>query len=146
MKKNQIYFILSLLIFIFSAFSLATGAKILTIPLSREPYFPLGSIITELGLISVPCLFYFGISSMNSPQSKTERLYSTLFKVLIVLSMLWIPIGFFLSGNLSNSFKPGIGFQGSQLAMKLFWYISFGLALIPIFVGLIFGVSKVLKK
>jgi hypothetical protein len=43
------------------------------------------------------------------------------------LGFLWVPISFFLAGNLSFSFSEKGFFQGGQTAMKLFWSISFGI-------------------
>lgn len=145
MNKRKIGLIVSLIIFGLSLYLLATGSSVLLISLSNSSYTPLGTFITGLGMIALPFVFYFSIKGFRKPQSKTEKVFALLLKILIALAVLWIPISYLLAGNISNTFTEKAEFQGGQLAMKIFWFNSYFTVAAPIVLAIVFGVYSLFR-
>lgn len=145
MLKKQLFLFFSVLAFVSSLMPFIMGAKILTYPMLQEPYFPFGNLLAAIGFMSYPSIFYFGIASFYYPVLKIERIYSLLFKGLIFISALWIPLGYYLSGNWSNTFSgSAIGFRGGQTAMELFWWFNYALFLLPFGLLILFLLLKLI--
>ena len=142
MLKKQLLLSLSVLTFVFTLLPFIMGAKVLTYPLIKDPYFPFGNLLAAFGFVSLPCIFYFGSAAIYYPVLKTERVFSKLFKAFVFLNALWIPVGYFLSGNLSNSFGNATGFQGSELAMELFWMFNYSLLVLPFALWILYLTTK----
>ena len=146
MKKRKIGFIVSLIIFVLSLYLLVTGSSVLMISLSESSNIPLGTFTTWLGMIALPFLFYFTMKRLREPESKTDRVFALLLKILIILAVLWIPISYLLSGNMSNTFTEKAEFQGGQLAMKIFWFNSYFTVAAPIVLAMFLGVYSLFRK
>jgi hypothetical protein len=135
MKRTNIFFILSLGIFILSLYLLATASPALNYPLGKDDTLPLGNFITWVGLIALPMALYWGVGQLRTPGDGLYKILSSAVKALIFLSILWLPISYMLAGNMNFNFGEVDAFQGGQLAMKLFWGLSMG---IPLSVLLLF--------
>ena len=146
MSSSKILFIISLLIFLFSAFLLMTGSSVLLIELNKDPYIPLGTITTWLGIIAIPSSIYWGINNLRAPKRRIHKFLSFLLKLAILLAILWVPISFGLAGNWSFTFSSTPSFQGGQLAMKIFWTLSYGIPLLAISVLLIHLCLSLIKS
>ncbi len=146
MSKRKFLFWLSVFVFIIALDLLFIGSDILLYPLLEKPYLPFGHILTALGYVALPCIFFFGRKRFYQPVSKRDRVFSWLFKFLIVLSALWIPISYFLAGNLSNSFGNSDSFRGSQAAGEVFWAFSYSLAALPLGLFLVFLILKLFPE
>ena len=130
--KIKYWHIIPLLIFILSAYYLLSGSEILVKPLWYNPYIPLGTLITWLGLISLELLLYV---VTNITISKTGLLniiirYSVL--ILLILAILWAPIAYALSGNFAFDFSNSSQLVGLE-ASRVFWYFSYFLGSAAIF-------------
>lgn len=145
MRTKQWGLFFSTLGFIGATIPMIMGAKILLYPLVKEPYFPFGNLLTAIGLIGFSGMFYFGIYSLYFPLSKREKIFSKLIKIAVALSILWIPVGYLLSGNLSNSFN-GTDLIGSVPKSTLFWIYTYGIIVFPIVVVCSFYISKLFKN
>lgn len=137
MRRSKILFISSLLVFLIVAFLLFTGSSVLLIALSEDPYFPLGTLITWIGLIALPMSIYWGVKNFRVPKRRIHKFFSFLLKLTILLAILWVPISYGLAGNWSNTFTESVTFQGGQLAMKYFWTLSYGIPLLSLAILLI---------
>ncbi len=142
MNKRTLLLLISIILFVITLTLLVTGAEILTYPLLEKPYFPFGNLLTALGFVALPCIFFFGRKRFYEPLSKRDRIFARLFKFVIALSALWIPVSYLLAGNLSNSFGNSDSFQGSQAAGEVFWVYSYSLAALPIVLFLVFLATK----
>ena len=146
MSKRSLGLLVSLIIFGLSLYLLVTGSSVLLISLSNSSNIPLGTFITGLGMIALPFVFFFSIKGFRKPQSKTEKVFALLLKILIALAVLWIPISYLLAGNISNTFTEKTEFQGGQLAMKIFWFNSYFTAAAPLVLGIVYGLYSLFRK
>ncbi|MDM9632199.1 hypothetical protein [Robiginitalea aurantiaca] len=55
-----------------------------------------------------------------------------LFLFTLLLSLLWGPVMFLLSGNFAGNFENKEAFRGSQRASKVYWTLNYALALLPV--------------
>ncbi len=125
---------------------LVTTSPLLTVSLNTTNTIPLGTFITWLGMICLPLSIYWGIKELRKPSTKLYTYLAYILKTLVVLAMLWVPICYLLSGNLSFTFTEKDTFQGGQLAMKWFWRFSYSIAIGSILVLLIYWISLFFKK
>ncbi len=133
MKKNTLGLFLSLSIFVLSVYLLVTSSPALEYPLGNNDTIPLGNFITWAGLIALPMSLYWGIGKLRRPQGSTYRTLSAGLKFLILLSLLWLPVSYGLSGNMNFNFGGTTSFQGGQTAMTLFWGLSLGIPVTSFF-------------
>ncbi|WP_421803799.1 hypothetical protein [Flagellimonas sp.] len=145
MTKPSLYFFACLLIFILVLTLLMTGSSILTVPMYEGSSIPMGTPITWMGLIALPLTIYFGVGEFRNPK-KRHKLFNQLLKFFVGLAVLWVPISYLLAGNLSFSFSgTATGFQGGQLAMKLFWGYTYGIAILPVLLLIIHWFLKLIN-
>ena len=145
MTKPSLYFFACLLIFILVLTLLMTGSSILTVPMYEGSSIPMGTPITWMGLSALPLTIYFGVGEFRNPK-KRHKLFNQLLKFFVGLAVLWVPISYLLAGNLSFSFSgTATGFQGGQLAMKLFWGYTYGIAILPVLLLIIHWFLKLIN-
>jgi len=126
MNKRKIYFYSALVLTLSVIILLAAGSSLLTIALDKDESIPVGTLMTWMGMISLPLTIYWGIKELRKPSSKLNSILSGLLKIIITLGILWVPLSYLLAGNLSFSFSEKETFQGRQDAMKWFWRLSYG--------------------
>jgi hypothetical protein len=146
MNKQKIRFYFSLTAVLITIFLLVTGSPILSKPLYNSSTIPFGTIITWVGIIALPLSTYWGNNNFRNPNTTFNKYLGNFLKVIILLAFLWVPISYLLAGNLSFSFTEKETFQGGQLAMKWFWRITYGIAISPIVLIIIYWLSLLLKK
>ena len=125
MNLNKILSSIFIILSITIIFLLVSGSSLLTISLNASNSFPSGTLITYIGLISLPCAIYFGSKKIRNPENKPYRFLSKFLKTGIFLALLWLPVSYLLAGNFSFTFSQKNTFQGGQLAMKFFWYFTY---------------------
>lgn len=146
MNKRRTWFYISLAIMLFTIVLLVTGSSILTIALDKHDSIPLGTFITWAGIISLPLTIYWGIKEFRKPTRPFYKYLAVALKSIMILAVLWVPISYLLSGNISFSFAEKDTFQGGQLAMKWFWGISYGMALGPILLLIVYWLSLLFNR
>ena len=146
MNKRKIYFYTALILTLSVIILLVTGSSLLTIALDRDKSIPLGTLITWIGMISLPLTIYWGIKELRKPLSKLNRMLSGCLKISIILGVLWVPISYYLAGNLSFTFSEKDTFQGGQDAMKWFWRLSYGIGIGAILPLIIYWISLLFIK
>jgi len=115
-----------------SAVLLIIGSPLLTFSLDNSENVPLGTFTTWAGIICLPLTVYLGVQEFRNPKSKVDKSLALLLKVILWLAVFWAPISYLLAGNWSFSFNGYSSIQGGQIAMKIFWILSYSLAIIPI--------------
>ena len=125
---------------------LAAGSSLLTIALDKDESIPVGTLMTWMGMISLPLTIYWGIKELRKPSSKLNSILSGLLKIIITLGILWVPLSYLLAGNLSFSFSEKETFQGGQDAMKWFWRLSYGNGIGAILTITIYWISLLFIK
>ena len=145
MNRRKIYFFSALILTSGVIFLLITGSSLLTIALDNKQTIPLGTYITWTGMISLPLTVYWGIKELRKPSRKLNRILSEFLKIIIILGILWVPISYLLAGNLSFSFSEKESFQGGQIAMRWFWYLSYGIGLGAVAILFTYWISLLFK-
>ena len=145
MNRRKIYFFSALILTSGVIFLLITGSSLLTIALDNKQTIPLGTYITWTGMISLPLTVYWGIKELRKPSRKLNRILSEFLKIIIILGILWVPISYLLTGNLSFSFSEKESFQGGQIAMRWFWYLSYGIGLGAVAILFTYWISLLFK-
>jgi len=97
-------------------------------------------------MISLPFMVYWGSAAFRHPVGSLNAFLSIVLKIILVLAVLWMPLSYILSGNLSFTFSNKESFQGGQLAMKLFWYLSYGIGLSTLVILLLYWISLLFIK
>ncbi|MEM6719264.1 MAG: hypothetical protein AAF611_08130 [Bacteroidota bacterium] len=146
MSSQKTYFFIALLFTVSVAVLLVSGSSLLTVAIDSDQSIPLGTFITWIGMISFPLTIYWGIKELRKPSRQFSKLLSKLIKITIVLGILWVPISYALAGNLSFTFSEKETFQGSQLAMKWFWYLTYGIGIAAILTLFSYWVSLLFKQ
>ena len=129
-----------------SGFLLITGSKLLNYSLSSSLYIPLGTFITWTGLVALTMSIYLGTKRFDKKAKNPTKGWSLIFKILIALSISWLPVCYLLAGNISFSFSEKQTFQGGQLAMEIFWGFSYFLVGAPIVLFVIYLLSAYYKS
>ncbi|MBT8260717.1 MAG: hypothetical protein KJN82_05340 [Bacteroidia bacterium] len=146
MNRRKKYFYYAMIVTITSITLLVAGSSLLTIPLDNKKTIPLGTLITWAGMISLPLTIYWGIKELRKPTIRLNKILAVCLKIIIILGILWVPISFLLAGNLSFSFSGKELFQGGQVAMRLFWYLSYGIGIGSILILSMYWISLLFKK
>ncbi|MBT8236911.1 MAG: hypothetical protein KJO04_12005 [Bacteroidia bacterium] len=146
MKNRKLWLLGSLVIFIAALTLLFTGSPVLDRSMSKTANIPWGTLITWLGMISLPLSLYLSAKKLRRPVSKIQKYLSLILKALIFLAILWVPICYLLAGNIAFNFSSGEGFQGGQTAMKWFWRYSYGIPIATIVLFLLYWIARFFKK
>jgi hypothetical protein len=119
----------------------------LLLGLIENPYLPLGTILTWIGFISWTTFFYFSSLALFQNPSNSAKRIKRIFQFLLLLSLLWIFIGYGLANNWAMSFSGSISdFRGSYKASLVYWGFDYFLFFAPILVFFIYLILKKLKK
>lgn len=146
MNRRKIYFFSFMIATLFTISLLITGSSLLTIALDDEQTIPLGTFITWSGMISLPLTIYWGVKELRKPSRRLNRILSGFLKIIITLGIIWVPISYLLAGNISFTFSERESFQGGQVAMKWFWYLSYGIGIGAILTITIYWISLLFKR
>lgn len=146
MKHRKTLFLMAILVTLCVLGLLVTGSSLLVVALDKDESIPLGTFITWAGMISLPLAIYMGIKELRKPTSQFYSVLSGGIKLTLLLAILWIPISYLLAGNISFSFSEKASFQGGQLAMKLFWYLSYGIGISSVSIVLLYWTSLLFTK
>ncbi len=146
--KQKVCFGISLIIMVVVVILLSTGSNLLTIPFLTENQMPFGTVISWLGMISLPAAIYCGIKNIYKPQSPGLRRYRNVIIILITLSVLWGFLSYYLAGNWAFNFKQQAQFRGSAKASTYFWSYTFITAILPLVFLLVYKINNffILKK
>lgn len=126
---HRVFLFLSILCFLFSLLSLLIFPSVLTIAVGT---IPLGTFIIWAGYISMPSIFYFSISELTSPSSSFNYVFKFIWKLILIMSLLYGFVGYMLCGNWSFNFgvnEPVIFIPNASYA---FWTLNYGLLIVYI--------------
>lgn len=146
MNITRIWFIGALIVFLVAAALLISGSPLLTKVLSNNPPIPWGTPITWLGLIALPTLLFCSVEKLRKPESRLYNYLGFALKIFLLLAILWVPVSYLLSGNLSFSFSEKEGFQGGQSAMRWFWRFTYGIVIAPLLILIVHWLSALIRK
>ncbi|GAB5565447.1 MAG: hypothetical protein Wins2KO_25100 [Winogradskyella sp.] len=135
---------ISVLTVIIVAFLFISGNSILT---KSFLSIPAGNLILWLGLIALQITNYSinkGFESANSFLSNTIKLLSI---GLLLLSILWFGIAYFISGDLGFNFNSNAtSFAGSPEAGVLHWRIIYSLVISPVVLIIIYKIGSFIEN
>ena len=128
-------FIISFLIFISSLWLLVTASPLLLTSLLNKPYIPNGTIITWLGLLSLPFMIFSWRKFSKINPTRISRLLNIMLAVTFIIELAWPFVSYILAGNWSFSFSgEAAGFTGSEMAFQFFIYYTAIAVLSPLLV------------
>ena len=143
--KQHIYFYSTLIVTLSVLILLITGSFLLATVIPGTS-IPLGTLLTWAGMISLPLTLYWGIKELREPSTKGNTILSKFLRILITFGILWVPISYLLSGNFSFTFSEKETFQGGQMAMRWFWYLSYGIGVGTILTLILYWMLSVWNK
>ncbi|MBN1822422.1 MAG: hypothetical protein JXR31_12660 [Prolixibacteraceae bacterium] len=136
-----------ILFFVFagSLIFLVTASPLLTVDLSANNSFPLGTLITWMGITALPSFIYFAFPTIRKSKTRTSKIYKWVFLCLIFISALWGFTGLGLAGNWAFTFSDSaVGFRGGIEAGNWFWMFTFILVALPFITILIFFIHMLI--
>ena len=142
MNNSLIWFFILLSVVIFTIYLLVSGSELMTVALDNSDTIPLGSFITWAGIIAMPLMIYCGVKELRQPNNELNKTLSKLLKLIIIISILWLPISYLLAGNIAFNFSTIHSFQGGPIAMKLFWIFSYGLTISSITILVLYWMAR----
>ena len=122
--------------FLASLWLLVTGSPLLLLTVSERMGLPLGTPVTWMGMVALVLMVRFGFAGLRSPVSRADRVYRSLWRLSLALALLWPLAGYGLAGNWAFMFSAGEGFRGGQVAMRLFWFNSVAVVVLPLTLAL----------
>jgi len=145
-NKRKTYFYTALILTLSVIILLVTGSSLLTMSLSSDQSIPLGTFITWAGMVSLPLTIYWSVKELRNPTKKINIILSAFLKIIIAFGILWVPIAYLLSGNLSFTFSEKNTFQGGQAAMRWFWHLSYGIGVGSLLTIITYWISLLFRK
>jgi hypothetical protein len=130
------------LIVMAAAFLLITSSPLLTMPFIGIEGLPSGTLITWVGLIALPMMIYAAPGSLHPPETVLDRIMSVTMRCLLALAVLWVPVSYWLAGNLGFNFGNTGEFRGGQTALFYFFYYSIALVVMPLFAAAVYALLR----
>ena len=144
---RKLALIVPLIIFATASVLLISASPLLTYNLSKKSFFPLGTIITWVGIISLPTFIFLAISGFRKPNNILEKIFKWIFLNLIAISSVWGILGFVLAKNWSFTFSnTAEGFRGGTAAGYWFWNLTYILVLLPVLITIIYFLFSLFKR
>lgn len=140
---HRVFLFLSIFCFLFSLLSLLIFPSLLTIAVGT---IPLGTFIIWAGYISMPGIFYFSISELSSPSSRFDYVFKFIWKLILIMSLLYGFVGYMLCGNWSFNFGVNEPVIFIPNASNVFWTLSYGLLIVNILFLLFFLLFRKIYK
>ena len=143
--KNRRYIIFLLLVIFFGvAILLATSSSLLMVPLGNVPA---GTLITWLGLVSLPLLLVLLLRKLHKPENQVLNGFRTALFAILLLAVIWGFVAFALAGNWAFNFSSASpSFRGSVRAGVYFWNYTYAVAGLPLVFLLVYGLYGLIKR
>lgn len=138
--------IASVVVVVVSGFLLVTGSPVLERSVPGLDAFPMGSLIAWAAIIALPMAIYSAIARLHPPRGRGDRVMAVSMKAMVSLAVVWLPVSYWLAGNLAFNFGGEDGFRGSENAFFLFLYYSLALVGAPVAVLLLYAVFKLVAR
>lgn len=132
--KKSIKQILLLSVLVFTFYCLFVQPELLGISLSKKLNFPLGSLVSWSGIVAYTLLLHLFIKLPT--KYKLLKVDKVLRYFLIGMALFWLPMSYFISGNLA------FAFQNKPIAFNI-WI---GYTLVILFFPLILLVLKLFNR
>lgn len=138
--------ILFVLILMLSLILLVNGSEILIEPLIKGLNIPIGTLIAWVGLVSFPSAIYFGFYKILISKHTIFKFYRVLLILVIIFTVFWGFISYYLAANWYFTFNITEGFRGSERAFKYFEYLSLIAVSLPVLFLLVFSIHMIFRK
>jgi len=145
--KRKIFLSVSILVFLGSLLMIINSSWLLTHPIFFYKEMPLGTLTTWAGLISMPCILYYGIPAFHPPRSEFTNVFRLINLFIILAAISWGTLSYYLAGNWSFSFGSNIeGFRGSVAAYDVFVLFTLMIVALPIVFLIMFLLGRMISK
>lgn len=145
MNSKALPFISSLVLMT-CIFLVVTGSSFLTMPVIKGTSFPVGTVVSWLGLLALSATIFFIFSNIYDSDNPGGHIFRRALQCFIVLAALWGFIGYFLAGNWAFTFHNHDDFRGSIEASEVFMYFTASLVLFPVILIVTAGLVSLLLK
>jgi hypothetical protein len=140
--RNKLLTILLVVGWVVCVILLVSGLPLLGVSLIGQS-FPVGTLITWIGLVALPLALFTAFPGLRNPVSGADKFFRLLLLVILILAGLWGLFAFLLSGNWAFTFDgTAQKFSGSEQASRLFWKITYLIVSAEWFFILIYMFSK----
>ena len=136
MKANTVTYISSIIL-VSCLFLIVTGSPILNAPLYNGSAFPLGTLVSWIGIIAFAFTIYLSFNRIHHANNSFHRIIRIVSGSIVVLALFWGLIGFLFAGNWAFTFQNHDEFRGSIEASGYFWIFTATLILLPVLLFLI---------
>lgn len=145
--QRRILVILALMVFVGSAYLLATASPWLLIEPTRLSGLPLGTLVAWAGIVSLPVASFLGFHRLLNRDSRPAKIFRSLMICLLLLCATWGFVAYGLAGNWSFNFSNQTdSFQGSVAAGEIFWAYSKSIVAMTLLASAaLFALSLILK-
>lgn len=123
-----------------------TGSPILNIPLYEGSAFPLGTLVSWIGLIAFTSAIYLAFNKIDRVSNSIRQIIRIVSGSTIILALLWGLIGFVFAGNWAFVFQNHDEFRGGIEASRYFWIFTASLVLLPVLLFLILLLLLLIKR
>lgn len=123
----------------FTLVLILTASPLLVRPIVPGASFPLGNLITWIGLVSLPLAIYTGIKELYRPKTKIQKGFRAVILLIILLNAAWGFVGYYLSGNWAFNFT-----NDPQSSLRYWNYIYF-IVLSSLVFLLAFGIYRLIQ-
>jgi hypothetical protein len=108
--------------------------------------FPLGTIVSWIGLIALTSTIYLAFNKIDRASNSAHKKIRIAFAGIVILAFSWVLIGFLLAGNWAFTFQNHDEFRGSIEASRYFWIFTASLVLLPVILFLILLLLLLIKR
>lgn len=137
---RRLFRLLPLFLFLACLLLILTGSPILLKPLMNDLDFPIGTLISWVGIAMLPLSIIMGVRLIRKPTSLAYRFYKRVYIFFFLLSAAWGLISYYLVGNWAFTYSDTGVFRGSEKAFQLIVTFTFTLISLNLLLLLIFGI------
>ena len=147
MPTRKVLFLIALALLFLVVFLLTTGSPLLLTELSEGSGFPVGTLITWLGITALPLLILTSFSGLFRPKTKQQKAWHLLLLGFLLLAISWGGIAYLLAGNWAYSFSGSSpSFRGSSEASRYFWIFTYATVALPLLFLIVFGALQLVRR
>jgi hypothetical protein len=143
---NKLVRVIPLLLLGTCLFLLVSGSSFLLKPIIAGADFPGGTLISWVGLVSLPLSMLLNIRDFRLASIRKYKAYRIVLIGLTLLALSWGIISYLLAGNWMFSFGDSEKFQGSPEAFSFFTYYTAILVSLSLLILLIHGIHQLILR
>ncbi len=134
-----------------AAFFLLMGlGLLLLVPhllLTQIGSLPIGNFLLWPTFVALPVIILSSDRRLWQPTNTVERRFRQMLQLGIVLAVLWMVVGYGLSGNWGFNFSGNsTEFRGGPVTSRYYWYYNYTMLGLPLLTGLLYGGYRLWRR